>query len=69
MMSKTEIPTYVCHKCKATATGRYTPNEEESGLAFCNEHKELMAAAFYCLINNRIEDFNELMGTDLAPVE
>ena len=64
-MPKTEIPAYVCHYCKKPATGRYTPSEEEAGLAHCDEHKELMATAFYCLLNNRIDDFNALMGTNL----
>jgi hypothetical protein len=26
-----------------------------AGLAFCDEHKELMAAAFYCLLQNDME--------------
>ena len=65
-MPKTETPAYVCHKCKAPATGRYTPNANEAGLAHCDEHKELMAAAFYCLLNNRISDFNALMDTNIT---
>ena len=64
-MPKTEVPTYVCHKCKSPATGRYAINKEEASLAFCDEHQELIATAFYCLLNNRIDDFNKLMGTNL----
>jgi hypothetical protein len=64
-MPKTETPTYVCHYCKKSAIGRYSPNEGEVGLGFCLEHQEVMAAAFYCLLNNRVSDFNKLMGTNL----
>ena len=64
-MPKTQPPAYVCHKCKAPAIGRYTPKEDEAGLAFCDEHQEVIAAAFYCLLNNRIDDFNALIDTKL----
>jgi hypothetical protein len=64
-MRKTEIPAYKCHKCPKPAIGRYTPNEEEAGLLFCEEHKDLISVAFYCLIKGNIEDFNALMGTNL----
>jgi len=64
-MPKTEIPTYVCHYCKKVATGRYSPNDNEVGLAFCSEHQELMAAAFFCLLNGKVDDFNQLLGTNL----
>jgi hypothetical protein len=56
---------FVCHKCGKPATGRYSPDMDVAGLAFCDEHQELMAAAFYCLIKNDTETFNQLMGTDL----
>ena len=59
----------VCHKCGESATGRYSPDMDIAGLAFCDEHKELMAAAFYCLLQDDMETFNQLMGTDLAPQE
>jgi hypothetical protein len=59
----------ICHKCKKPATGRYSPDMGIAGLAFCDEHKELMAAAFYCLLQNDTETFNKLMGTDLATQE
>jgi hypothetical protein len=58
-----------CHKCGKPATGRYSPDNNIAGLAFCDEHKELMAAAFYCLLQNDMEIFNQLMGTDLATQE
>jgi len=75
-MSKSKIKTSImeqqskiegihCHKCKKPATGRYSPNNEELGLAFCDEHKDLMGVAFYCLMKDNIKDFNELMGTNL----
>ena len=54
-----------CHKCKQPATGRYSPNKEELGLAFCDEHKDLMGVAFYCLMTDNIKDFNELMETNI----
>ena len=56
----------ICHKCGKLATGRYSPDTDVAGLAFCDEHKELMAAAFYCLIHNDTKTFDQLMGTDLA---
>jgi len=59
----------ICHKCGKPATGRYSPDMDIAGLAFCDEHKELMAAAFYCLLQDDMETFNQLMGTDLAPQE
>jgi len=59
----------VCHKCNKPATGRYSPDMDIAGLAFCDEHKELMAAAFYCLLQDDMETFNQLMGTDLATQE
>ena len=59
----------ICHKCGKPATGRYSPDKEVAGLAFCDKHKELMAAAFYCLIHNDTKTFDQLMGTDLATQE
>ncbi len=59
----------ICHKCGKPATGRYSPDLDIAGLAFCDEHKELMAAAFYCLIHNDTKTFDQLMGTDLATQE
>ena len=59
----------VCHKCNKPATGRYSPDLDIAGLAFCDEHKELMAAAFYCLLQNDQKTFDKLMGTDFAPQE
>ena len=59
----------VCHKCNKPATGRYSPDMDIAGLAFCDEHQELMAAAFYCLLQDDMETFNQLMGTDLATQE
>ncbi len=64
LQSKTE-DNIVCHRCKKTAVGRYTPNEDTLGLAFCEEHRALIGAAFYCLMTDNLKDFNELMGTDL----
>lgn len=58
-----------CHKCGKLATGRYSPDLDISGLAFCDEHKELMAAAFYCLLQNDIETFNQLLGVKFNPNE
>ena len=68
-MKKTKTPEAVCHKCKKPAVGRYSPDMDIAGLAFCDEHKELMAAAFYCLIHNDTKTFDQLMGTDLATQE
>ena len=59
----------VCHKCNKPATGRYSPDMDIAGLAFCDEHKELMAAAFYCLLQNDIETFNTLLGVKFDPNE
>lgn len=64
LQSKTEEG-IVCHRCKRPAVGRYSPNEDTLGLAFCEEHRALIGAAFYCLMTDNIKDFNELMGTDL----
>ena len=64
-MEKKESKEIICHKCKKPATGRYSPDMDIAGLAFCDEHKELMAAAFYCLLQNDMETFNHLMGTNL----
>lgn len=64
LQSKTE-DNIVCHRCKKPAVGRYSPNEDTLGLAFCEEHRALIGAAFYCLMTDNIKDFNELMGTDL----
>tara|TARA_B110000285_G_C14675603_1_gene402344 strand:+ start:382 stop:594 length:213 start_codon:yes stop_codon:yes gene_type:complete len=55
-----------CHKCGKPSTGRYSPDIDIAGLSFCDEHKELMAAAFYCLLQNDTKTFDQLMGTDLA---
>ena len=64
LQSKTEEG-IVCHRCKRPAVGRYSPNEDTLGLAFCEEHRALIGAAFYCLMTDNLKDFNELMGTDL----
>ena len=64
LQSKTEEG-IVCHRCKKPATGRYSPNKEELGLAFCDEHKDLMGVAFYCLMTDNIKDFDELMNTNI----
>lgn len=60
-----EVKKFVCHKCGKPATGRYSPEPNLDGLAFCDEHQELMAAAFYCLIKDDIKTFNKLMETNL----
>ena len=65
--SKTEEIT--CHKCDKPAIGRYSPDMDIAGLAFCDEHQELMAAAFYCLLQDDMEIFNQLMGIDFASQE
>ena len=64
LQSKTEGE-IVCHRCKKPAVGRYTPNKDTLGLAFCEEHRALIGAAFYCLMTDNLKDFNELMVTDL----
>ena len=64
LQSKTEEG-IVCHRCKKPAVGRYSPNKDTLGLAFCEEHRTLIGAAFYCLMTDNLKDFNELMGTDL----
>tara|TARA_R110000822_G_scaffold281276_4_gene403005 strand:+ start:349 stop:570 length:222 start_codon:yes stop_codon:yes gene_type:complete len=55
----------ICHKCGKPATGRYSPDNTIAGLAFCDKHKELTAAAFYCLLQNDKKTFNQLMETNL----
>ena len=62
---QSKIENLVCHKCGKPATGRYSPDTSIAGLAFCDEHKELMAAAFYCLLKNDTKTFDQLKGTDL----
>lgn len=64
-MEKKESKEIVCHKCGKPATGRYSPDMDVAGLAFCDEHKELIAAAFYCLLQDDLDTFDQLMGTDL----
>lgn len=54
-----------CGKCPKEATGGYSPNKGETALYFCDEHKEIVAAAFYCLMTDDIEKFNILMETDI----
>tara|TARA_B100000575_G_C23093676_1_gene630636 strand:+ start:511 stop:729 length:219 start_codon:yes stop_codon:yes gene_type:complete len=59
--SKTE--NYTCHKCGKPATGRYSPDNSIMGLAFCDDHQELMALGFYLLIKNEKKKFDELMAS------
>jgi len=55
LQSKTE-DNIVCHRCKKPAVGRYTPNEDTLGLAFCEEHRALIGAAFYCLMTDNLKN-------------
>ena len=64
-MPKTDTPEAVCHKCKQPAVGRYSPDMDIAGLAFCEEHRDLIGVAFYCLMTDRVDDFNAIMGTNL----
>ena len=54
-----------CHLCEKPAVGRFSPDPDVSGLAFCEEHKERIGAAFYCLMSDNLEDFNSIMGTSI----
>ena len=45
--------------------GRYSPDLDIAGLAFCEEHRDLISVAFYCLMTDRVDDFNAIMGTNL----
>ena len=56
---------YVCSICNKPAIGRYSPDMDIKGLAFCEDHADQVGAAFYCLMTNNIKDFNSLMGTNL----
>lgn len=58
-----------CSLCSKDAIGRYSPDLDVKGLTFCDEHKDKVGAAFYCLMNDNIEDFNALMGTKYNPNE
>jgi hypothetical protein len=51
--------------CNKPAIGRYSPDMDIKGLAFCEDHADQVGAAFYCLMTSNIKDFNSLMGTDL----
>ena len=53
----------ICHKCGKPATGRYSPDMDIAGLAFCDEHQELMALGFYLLLKNEKKKFDELMAS------
>ena len=56
---------HVCSMCNKPAIGRYSPDMDIKGLAFCEDHADQVGAAFYCLMTSNIKDFNSLMGTDL----
>ncbi len=60
---QSRIENYTCHKCGKPATGRYSPDSSVSGLAFCDEHQELMALGFYLLLKNEKKKFDELMAS------
>lgn len=60
---------YVCAICNKPAIGRYSPDMDIKGLAFCEDHSEQVGAAFYCLMTNNVKDFNALMGTNLDVLE
>ena len=42
---------------------RYSPDKNITGLAFCDEHQELMALGFYLLLKNEKKKFDELMAS------
>ena len=58
---QSKIENYTCHKCGKPATGRYSPDSSVPGLAFCDEHQEVMALGFYLLLKNKKKKFDELM--------
>ena len=60
---QSKIENYTCHKCGKPATGRYSPDKNITGLAFCYEHQELMALGFYLLLKNEKKKFDELMAS------
>jgi hypothetical protein len=64
--SKTD---YVCAICNKPAIGRYSPDLDIKGLAFCADHSTQVGAAFYCLMTNNVKDFNAIMGTNLDPLD
>tara|TARA_A100001035_G_scaffold59829_2_gene44765 strand:+ start:5873 stop:6115 length:243 start_codon:yes stop_codon:yes gene_type:complete len=59
---QSKIEDFTCHKCGKPATGRYSPDKNITGLAFCDEHQELMALGFYLLLQNKKDKFDELMN-------
>ena len=60
---QSKIENYTCHKCGKPATGRYSPDKNITGLAFCDEPQELMALGFYLLLKNEKKKFDELMAS------
>ena len=60
---QSKIENYTCHKCGKPATGRYSPDKNITGLAFCDKHQELMALGFYLLLKNEKKKFDELMAS------
>ena len=60
---QSKIENYTCHKCGKPATGRYSPDKNITGLAFCDEHQELMVLGFYLLLKNEKKKFDELMAS------
>ena len=60
---QSKIEDFTCHKCGKPATGRYSPDKNITGLAFCDEHQELMALGFYLLLKNEKKKFDELMAS------
>ena len=61
--------TLKCSLCDKDAVGRFSPDLDIKGLAFCEEHKDKVGIAFYCLMSDNIEDFNAIMGTKINPNE
>jgi hypothetical protein len=59
----------ICSICNKPAIGRYSPDMDIKGLTFCEDHAEQVGAAFYCLMTNNVKDFNDIMGTNLDPLD
>ena len=64
-MSEKKTPNLECHLCDKPAVGRFSPDMDISGLAFCEKHRDLIGVAFYCLMTDNIEDFDAIMGTNI----
>ena len=56
--------TCIIKNCKGKVKGRYSPDMDIRGIAFCLKHKTLVSGAYIALLGGDTKTFNSLTGNN-----